>query len=447
MSRVSTRSALSAQDVHAVLASHMLADGYDLVLDLDKSRGRRLHDARRDRTFLDLFSCFATVPLGYNHPKMRDSSNLARLQRAALTNPTNSDVYTIEMAEFVETFAQLAMPSYLPRLFLVAGGSVAVENALKAAFDWKIRRNFRKGLREERGRQALHFREAFHGRTGYTLSLTNTADPRKYELFPKFDWPRVDSPKLRFPVDAAEIERVKRAEADSLAQIRRAFEERQDDIACIIIEPIQAEGGDNHFRAEFLRALRAMADEHEALLIFDEVQTGMGPTGKMWGHQHDDVRPDLLAFGKKTQVCGVLAGGKLDEEPENVFRVPSRINSTWGGNLVDMVRCQRYLEIMEEEGIVENAARVGERLLKGLQGLAAEFPGLVTNPRGRGLMCAVDLSDADTRDRLKNKLYEMNVLILGCGIRGIRFRPALDITGAEADEALDLMRRALKTLR
>jgi L-lysine 6-transaminase len=443
---IEARAGLTAAEVHAVISKHMLRDGYDMVLDLERSHGRRIYDARHDRWFLDLFSCFATMPIGFNHPKMKEPVFLAKLQRAGVANPSNSDLYTVEMAEFVDVFARLAKPSYLPHLFLVAGGSVAVENALKAAFDWKVRRNFRKGHREEKGTQVLHFREAFHGRSGYALSVTNTADPRKYQYFPKFDWPRVSNPKLRFPIDAAETERVARAEADAVAEIRHAFEERTDEIACILLEPIQAEGGDNHFRPEFLRALRTLADEHEALLIWDEVQTGMGITGKTWFHQHDDVRPDLLAFGKKAQVCGVLAGPRLDEEPDNVFRMSSRINSTWGGNLVDMVRCQRYLEIMAEEKLIEHAATVGAHLLRGLHTLASELPEKVTNVRGRGLMCALDLPAPAIRDGAVKALFERGVMILPCGERSLRFRPPLDIQPSEIDEGLDHVRKAVKAL-
>jgi len=343
----------------------------------------------------------------------------------------------------VDTFARLAVPDYLPHLFLVAGGTLGVENALKAAFDWKVRQNFRKGCREEKGHQVVHFREAFHGRSGYTLSLTNTADPRKYQYFPRFDWPRVPSPKLRFPVDAAEVERVRRAEGEALDLAKNAFAGRQDDIACILIEPIQAEGGDNHFRPEFLRALRDLAHENHALLIFDEVQTGMGLTGRMWFHQHDDVRPDLLAFGKKTQVCGMMAGGLIDQEPENVFRVSSRLNSTWGGNLVDMVRCQRYLEIMAEEKLVENAAAVGEHLLRGLERLQAERPEMLSNARGRGLMCAIDFPDGAARDAAAERAFEQGMIILPCGVQSLRFRPPLDVTMAEVDEALAVLKRAV----
>jgi L-lysine 6-transaminase len=390
-----------------------------------------------------MFSCFATLPVGINHPMLRDPEFSARLERAARVNPTNSDVYTVEMAEFVETFARWAMPDYLKHLYLVAGGTLGVENALKAAFDWKVRMNLRKGHRGEKGHQVLHFREAFHGRSGYALSLTNTADPRKYQYFPKFDWPRVASPKLRFPIDSAELDRVRKAESETMDQIKAAFRERPDDIACVVIEPIQAEGGDNHFRPEFLRALRDVTHENDALLIFDEVQTGMGITGRMWAHQHDDIRPDLLAFGKKTQVCGMMGGGRIDEEPDNVFAVSSRINSTWGGNLVDMVRCQRYLEIMAEENIVEHAEQVGDHLLRGIQSMQAEWPETLSNARGRGLMCAIDFPDGVTRDAAANRAYELGMIILPCGTRSLRFRPPLDITAAEVDEALDLLKRAI----
>jgi L-lysine 6-transaminase len=347
------------------------------------------------------------------------------------------------MVEFVEIFGRQAMPDYLPHLFLISGGTLGVENALKAAFDWKVRRNFRRGHRAERGHQVIHFRESFHGRSGYALSLTNTADPRKHQYFPKFDWPRIASPKLRFPVDATELARVARAENESLDAIKNVFAARRDDIACILIEPIQAEGGDQHFRPEFLRALRDLAHENEALLVFDEVQTGMGMTGRMWAHEHWDVRPDLLAFGKKTQVCGVMGGGKIDEEPENVFRVSSRINSTWGGSLVDMVRCQRYLEIMAEENLVEHSARAGEHLRRQLERLQGERPDALSNARGLGLMCAVDLPDKPTRDAIVETIYELGAIILPCGEHGIRFRTPLDVTIPELDEGVELLRRAL----
>jgi L-lysine 6-transaminase len=437
-----TTTTIEPATVHETLGRHMLADGYDMVLDVDRSQGRRLWDARRQRSVLDMFSFFATAPVGLNHPKTADPAFREKLLRAALSNPTNSDIYTVEFAEFVDTFGRVGIPPYLPYAFFVAGGTLGVENALKAAMDWKVRRNFRKGHTGEKGHQIVHFRDAFHGRSGYTLSMTNTADPRKYQYYAKFDWPRITNPALRFPVDGREIERVERLERQAIGEIEQALVDRRDDIAAIIIEPIQAEGGDNHYRAEFLRALRTLADESDVLLIYDEVQSGVGLTGRFWAHQHFDVRPDLLAFGKKMQVCGMLAGPRIDEEPENVFKVTSRINSTWGGNLVDMVRSQRYLEIIEQDGLLDNAARVGAHLLARLEAMQAERPDLFSNARGRGLMCAIDFPDGPTRDRVGDEAYELGVLILSCGRRSLRFRPPLDVTKAEIDEALDVIGRA-----
>jgi L-lysine 6-transaminase len=434
---------IAPNQVHEVLHRHMLADGYDIVLDLEKSQGRRIWDSRGNRSFLDLFSFFATFPIGFNHPRLKDPDFLAKLTRAALVNPTNSDIYTTEMAEFVDTFGRVAMGDSFKYAFFVAGGALGVENALKAAMDWKVRRNYAKGIQKEEGHRILHFREAFHGRTGYTVSMTNTADPRKYQYFAKFDWPRVSNPALRFPVDAAELERVKKAEQQSLDEIKAAFHADPHDIAAILIEPIQAEGGDNHFRTEFLQALQAIAHENDALFIVDEVQTGVGLTGTMWAHQQLGVKPDLLAFGKKMQVCGCLAGGRIDEEPENVFHMKSRINSTWGGNLVDMVRSQRYLEIIEEEKLVQNAATVGAHLLKGLQALQQRHPGVLSNARGRGLMVAIDFPDGATRDAVSRRAYEEGMMILSCGHRSLRFRPPLDITAAEVDEAVGILEKSL----
>jgi L-lysine 6-transaminase len=376
---------------------------------------------------------------------MKEPEFLRRLHRVAQLKPSLADVYSVEYASFVDTFARLAIPPQLTHAFFIEGGALAVENALKTAFDWKVRRNRARGVRGERGSQVIHFRQAFHGRSGYTLSLTNT-DPRKTDYFPKFPWPRIENPKLRFPV-TPEVERdVAAAEERALDQVRRAFAENPDDVAAIIVEPIQAEGGDNHFRASFLQALERLADENECFFIVDEVQTGIGLTGRMWAYEHFGLTPDALAFGKKTQVCGCLVGAKVDEEPQNVFKVPSRINSTWGGGLTDMVRCGRYLEIVHEEALVDNARAVGEHLLRGLQAVQAELGGLMDNARGRGLMIAFDLPTTELRDRAVKQCFASGLLLLKCGVRSIRFRPPLDLAAAEADAGLDILERSLREL-
>jgi L-lysine 6-transaminase len=436
---------IAPADVHRTLARHILADGYDLVFDFERSHGAWVYDSRAGREYLDFLTFFGSNPIGYNHPKMQDRDFQRMLTRVAQLKPSLSDVYSVEYAWFVDTFGRLAMPESMRYAFFVEGGALGVENTLKAAFDWKVRRNKAKGIPGERGSQVIHFREAFHGRTGYTLSLTNT-DPRKTDYFPKFPWPRIENPKLRFPVTREVDADVRAAEERALAQIRRAFGDHPDDVACIILEPIQAEGGDNHFRPEFLQALQRTARENECLLILDEVQTGVGLTGKMWAFEHFGIEPDLVAFGKKTQVCGCMAGPRIDEEPQNVFKVSSRINSTWGGGLTDMVRFGRYLEVIDEDRLVDNAKVVGERLLRGLESVQAELGGVMTNARGRGLMIAFDLATPEARDAAHKRLIAEGLLLLTCGTRSIRFRPPLNLTAAEADAALDIVRKALRRL-
>ncbi len=427
------------------LRRRMQVDGLDLVLDLERSHGCRLVDARDGRELLDFFTFFASNPLGMNHPALTERGTLEQLARVAVNKPSNSDVYTETYAEFVDAVDRVARHEAMRWFFFVDGGALAVENALKAAFDWKVRRNFRKGHTAERGHQVLHLEWAFHGRSGYTLSLTNTADPRKTMYFPKFDWPRIPSPAIHFPLDAREAERLDLAEDDALARARHAFEERRDDVAAIIVEPIQAEGGDRHFRPSFLRGLRALADEFDALLIFDEVQTGVGLTGTFWAFEQLGTVPDIVTFAKKMQIGGMMVGPRLEEEPDNVFHVSSRINSTWGGHLVDMFRATVILEVIERERLVENAAREGARLLTGLEALGTRYPELVGNVRGRGLMGAISFPDGATRDRVIRDCHAARLLVLPCGQRSLRFRPALNIDSAAIDEALSILDGVLRT--
>jgi L-lysine 6-transaminase len=427
------------------LRTRMLIDGFDYVLDTEHSVNTRLVDARSQKHYLDFFTCFASTPLGMNHPSTTDDEFIRYLGEAALNKPSNSDVYSEVMASFVKTLRSIAVPDYFKHYFFVEGGALAIENALKTAFDWKVRKNFRKGYVHEKGHQILHFKQAFHGRSGYTMSLTNT-DVKKVALYPKFDWPRVSNPQIFFPLGDHNMEELIARENLSIAQIKQAFVSNPDDIAAIIIEPIQGEGGDNHFRPEFLQQLRTLADENDALLIFDEVQTGVGLTGTMWVHEQLGVQPDIMSFGKKMQVCGIFTTDRIDDIDDNVFRVPSRINSTWGGNYVDMARATKYLEVIHQQQLLQNAQEVGKELQAQLQHLSEEFPTIVSNPRGRGLFCAFDIATADIRSKLLEKCYENGLIILGCGDKSVRFRPALTLTTDEMIEGITIIRTQLATM-
>jgi L-lysine 6-transaminase len=446
---------MKPQEAKTNIGKRILADGMDQIIDLNKSHGSWLVDSRDEKEYLDLFSMFASLSVGYNHPYLLENKD--RLMSSALNKPTNSDVYSMEMAAFVDTMGRIAQPHYLPYAFYIEGGGLAVENALKTAFDWKVRKNLSKGIKNK-GSQIIHFKECFHGRTGYTMSLTDSPDPRKTLYFPKFDWPRIDNPKINFPLNDENLEYVINKENIALEQIKDAIRNNPDDIAGLIIEPIQGEGGDNHFRCEFFKELRNLANEEEFLLIYDEVQTGVGITGNMWAHQSftphsckcdcedSSTAPDIISFGKKTQVCGIFASKRLDEVEGHVFHESSRLNSTWGGSLVDMVRFTIYLEIIEKENLVQNANDMGNHLSKCLNDLQANHPNIVSNVRNKGLFGAFDLNDGEQRDSLVGAILNEGAMMLGCGTKSIRFRPHLNITEQEMNDGFSMIDKAISNI-
>ncbi|NYH79309.1 L-lysine 6-transaminase [Actinopolyspora biskrensis] len=431
-------------DVVEELRSRVTGDLLDVVVDLDSGRGCRVRDLRDGTEYLDMTMYFSSAPLGHGHPGLHTSEFEAELVRAARTKPANPDFATVQQARFVETLRRVFGDPQLPRLFLIEGGGPAVENALKVAFDWKTKHNARRGV-AVRGSRALHLEWAFHGRTGYTMSLTNT-DPRKIRDYPKFDWPRVPSPAVP-PGEDWEAAELLPAERAAVRAAEAALDRYGDEIACFVYEPVQGEGGDRHLRPAFLREMQRICREHDVLTVADEVQSGGGITGRPWAHQALGLEPDLLAFGKRLQVCGVMGGRKVEEIEDNAFLEPSRISSTWGGSLVDMVRATRILEVVESEELLDNAARMGELLLSELHGLEAEYPGVISAARGRGLMAAVDFPDGALRDRAVELAREHHrTIFLPSGPRSLRWRPALSVRSDELTDAVVALRKTLAEL-
>lgn len=423
------------RETHKRLAKHILADGLPVVMDLEKSHGSYIVDID-GKEYLDMFSMFASSPVGYNHPYIL--ANEKQLEKVSINKLALSDIYPDEYADFMDVFERVGIPEELSYCFFIDGGGLAVENALKAAFDWKTRLNLANGIEQEAS-QVIHFKQAFHGRTGYTLSLTNTKDPRKYMYFPKFNWPRISNPKLTFPLTEESVAATVELEKQAIQEIETAIANNPNDIACLILEPIQAEGGDNHFRKEFFVKLREICDKNDIILILDEVQTGIAMTGKMWCYQHYGIVPDVISFGKKTQVCGILANKeKFDRVEKNVFQESSRINSTFGGNLVDMIRFKLILEIIEKEGLVNKAESLGEYLQVKLMELAEKHPS-ISNVRGKGLLVAFDLPTPEARDKFVSDAMAENMLILGCGEKSIRFRPHLTVNKEDLDKAIAIV--------
>ncbi|MFN3194849.1 MAG: L-lysine 6-transaminase [Chlorobiota bacterium] len=434
---------VNSKDVKKEISNHQIGDGMSIILDNNNSSGM-LVDAVTGKKYYDFFTCYASLPLGYNHPKMTEEKFIEYIGKNSINKPSNSDLYSTVQATFTKTLFEIAVPKGdFKYSFYIEGGALAVENAIKAAIDWKVRKNIKNGISGNIGTKVLHFKDAFHGRSGYTLSITNT-DPVKVRYFPKFDWPRVSNPYITFPLED-NLNEIVEAEKKSLCEIEQTFEENKDDIACIIIEPIQGEGGDKHFRDEYFIALRKLCDKYDAMLIFDEVQTGVGLTGKMWAYQHLSIKPDILCFGKKMQVCGILSNDRIDDVEDNVFKKSSRINSTWGGNYTDMVRATKYLEIIEEDNLIENAAIMGEHLHNNLCQLGVKYPSLLSNIRGKGLFRAFDIKP-ELRNKFRELCYNKSLIILSCGSKSIRFRTRLNITKNEIDKGIEIIDLALSEL-
>jgi len=453
---MSARFSVTPNDVFPAIEKWMLRDGYNIVIDMEKSKGSHVVDARTGDDWLDFYTFFASAPFGMNHPKLDNDEFKEKIFRSAINKVASSDIYTLEMGEFVKTFGEVARPEGFEHLFFVDYGTLAVENAMKVAMDWKVQKLMEKGkisegdaLAGRKGTKIIHFNESFHGRGGYTLSVTNTADPNKHQRFAKFnDWPRVLNPKITFPLEN-NLAITEWLEEQSIKQIKKAIADDPDGHCAIIIETIQGEGGDNHFRTEFFRQLKDICDNNEMMLIFDEVQSGMGITGKMWAWEHHaPVKPDIFSFGKKAQICGIVVGPKVDEVKDNCFKVSSRINSTWGGTVVDMVRATRYLEIYRDDNVLDYVSNTaGPALLKGLEQLRGEFPELVSNVRGKGLMCAFDLCCPEYRSQFLNECSKQKMLILPCGTHTVRFRPALNVPIEDLEKGIAIARAALKSIK
>jgi len=397
---------MSNSEIINRLSEHILVDGFHIAVDPFLSEGSWIVDVEGNR-YLDCYSQFASQALGWKHSALIKAQN--EMGSVGRVKMANSDMYSREYADFVDKFSEIT-PDF-KYYFFIDGGALGVENALKAAFDWKAKKLKYTHSEDINSLDILHLKNAFHGRTGYTLSLTNTT-PEKTALFPKFRWTTVEP-------NWENIE-------------NRMHEE----VAAIIVEPIQGEGGDNHFPPEFFKNLRHIADERDCLLIFDEVQTGMGLTGKMWAYEHFGIIPDMMCFGKKTQVCGFCSTERIDEVEDNVFQASGRINSTWGGNIVDMVRFCYIIDSIKKDGLVDNAGKVGEYLLSKLSTI--EY---LSSVRGRGLMIAFDLKNEKERDLMASKLSE-NMLILKCGKNSIRLRPHLTFSIDDANAAFKYIKKA-----
>lgn len=416
--------------------------------DYEKSQGNYLVDADGN-VILDCFQQISSMPLGYNYPGFyeifKDQGKLANIvNRSALGNfPPVSYVNNLK------TLMSVA-PKGLTNVASLACGSCSNENAYKAAFMW-YQRKARGGIPMDSADNIgscminkppgspelsiLSFAGSFHGRTFGSLSTTHSKWIHKIDI-PAFDWPIADFPRLRYPLEEfkkendAEEQRCL-AMVEDLIQVWR----NKAPVAGLVIEPIQAEGGDKHASNDYFRKLREIALKNEIAFICDEVQTGMAITGEFWAHDHWGLTtpPDLVTFAKK-----MFTGGFYFTD-EMKWGEGYRIFNTWMGDPSKFPMLELTLDVVKSQSLVKLANDMGKDLLAALKDMETRYPTVMHSSRGLGMFCAFDTVDTKTRDAIVKGALRKGLLVGASGDASVRFRPSLLFSTKELAIAKDIL--------
>lgn len=382
---------------------------FNINVNFKKSHDSYIYDNRTQKEYLDFFGMYASLPLGYNHKVFYTDEFKKEMLEASTFKVNNCEFTSDEAISFDNKFVKFVNNDHYINFHYTCTGALAVESAIKVCIH---KTDYRKP-------NIISFRNSFHGINSISSFITDRFWPANKKLR---GLPQNFSTKLNCDLDEVE------------EQLKNSF------ATCILVEPIQCSAGDIHQEKEFFQGLRLLCDKYNVPLIFDEIQVGFGGTGKLWYYQHLNIFPDIVIFGKKTQLSGIMVNKKCSDifDKDEI----TRLEVTWDGNILDMIRCKHIIRAYREENIVNSVAKKGQFLVTNL----SKIKGL-ENVRGAGLIIAFDMKDRKTRDDLIKKMYDNQMICNKTGDKSIRLRPSLAISNSEIDSALEIINKACEGIK
>ncbi|KAK4218006.1 4-aminobutyrate aminotransferase [Rhypophila decipiens] len=441
------------EELHEVFDTRSL----NMLTDYQNSSGNYIADPDGN-VLLDVYAQIASIPIGYNNPALIKAARGDDMINGLINRPALGNFPPKDWAEVLKTGILKVAPKGLNQVFTAMAGSDANETAYKAAFMWR-RQHERGGPHVEFTQQEMDsamknelppgakeysimsFKTAFHGRLFGSLSTTRSKPIHKLDI-PSFDWPQATFPLLKYPLEE-HVEENHAAEKAALEEVEHLILNYRVPPCAVVVEPIQSEGGDNHASPEFFRGLREITRKHNVLFIVDEVQTGVGATGKFWAHEHWNLQdpPDMVTFSKKAQTAGYYFGN-----PELRPNKPYRQFNTWMGDPARALLFRAIVQEIERLDLVANTARVGDYLYGKLEGLAKKYPGQFDNLRGKGMGTFIAF-DNPNRDEFLVRAKKFGVNIGGSGVSAVRLRPMLIFEERHADILLEALEKVVKSFQ
>ncbi len=370
----------------------MINSVFDINIDFIKSSGSFLFDRKTKKPFLDLFSMFSSLPLGYNHPVFDESFD-EKIKPIAHLRMSNNLFFSEELIDFQKKFNSI---SFHNNLQLCSTGALAVESAIKCAFEYcKNPESIVLGL--ENG---------YHGINswGFTTDNNMSSVSERVKYFPKNNWKNIKIEELEFFINNP-----------------------NNSIAALIVEPIQCTAGDIYLEIARLKEMELLCKTNNICFIVDEIQTGFGVTGNFWYSKKIGLDPDIIVFGKKSQICGLMANEKYSEAIKSKYR---KLEVTFDGDLIDAIRSEYIIKAIEKDSLLENVKNKSDIFMK-------ELSGMFDNYRSAGHLIAFDFQNKSKRDAFVNRAYSNFLLVNPTSEKSVRLRPNLAFSDNDLDVFMD----------